>query len=155
MFISHIVVRRCYHTCDECEPYDRLFQYYVLHIAKRLIFYFDCKIQVYICYWFDQVNSVFRKKHGELYTYLHFLQNVAPINVKPVLLNKHCSSNPKVCKTNMYIPRWWCEKNHLAINISKTKLMYVTSKLTHRQLTNTHNLLSVPFVDYIVDESSR
>jgi len=37
----------------------------------------------------------------------------------------------------------------------KAKLMSVTSKLTHRQLTNTHNLLSVPFVDYIVDESPR
>ena len=49
----------------------------------------------------------------------------------------------------------WFENNHMAINFQKTKLMYVTSKLTHRQLTNTHNLLSVPFVDYIVDESPR
>ena len=54
----------------------------------------------------------------------------------------------------MYIPRWWCEKNHLAINISKTKFMYVTSKPTHRQLSNTHSLPSVHFLDSVVDESS-
>ena len=37
----------------------------------------------------------------------------------------------------------WCEYDHMAINISKTKLMYVTSKPTHRQLSNTHILPSV------------
>jgi len=37
----------------------------------------------------------------------------------------------------------WCENNHVAINISKIKLMYVTSKPTHRQLSNTHSLSSV------------
>ena len=48
----------------------------------------------------------------------------------------------------------WCENNHMAINISKTKLMYVTSKPTHRQLSNTHSLPSVHILDSIVDESS-
>ena len=32
--------------------------------------------------------------------------------------------------------------------------MYVTSKPTHRQLSNTHNLPSVHFLDSVVDESS-
>ena len=48
----------------------------------------------------------------------------------------------------------WCENNHMTINISKTKLMYVTSKPTHRQLSNTHSLPSVYFLDSVVDESS-
>jgi len=48
----------------------------------------------------------------------------------------------------------WCENNHMAINISKTKLMYVTSKPTHRQLSNTHSLPSVQLLDSVVDESS-
>jgi len=39
----------------------------------------------------------------------------------------------------------WCENNHMTINISKTKRMYVTSKPTHRQLSNTHSLPSVHF----------
>ena len=42
----------------------------------------------------------------------------------------------------------------MAINISKTKLMYVTSKPTHRQLSNTHILPSVHILDSVVDESS-
>jgi len=42
----------------------------------------------------------------------------------------------------------------MAINISKTKLKYVTSKPTHRQLSNTHNLPSVHLLDSVVDESS-
>mgnify|MGYP000311331620 CR=1 FL=1 len=32
--------------------------------------------------------------------------------------------------------------------------MYVTSKPTHRQLSNTHSLPSVQLLDYVVDESS-
>ena len=48
----------------------------------------------------------------------------------------------------------WCENNHMAINISNTKLMYVTSKPTHRQLSNTHSLPSVQLLDYVVDEST-
>ena len=49
----------------------------------------------------------------------------------------------------------WCENNHVAINISKTKLnMYVTSNPTHRQLSNTHSLPSVHLLDSVVDESS-
>jgi len=48
----------------------------------------------------------------------------------------------------------WCENNHTAINISKTKLMYVTSKPTHRHLSNTHSLPSIHFSDHVVDESS-
>jgi len=46
----------------------------------------------------------------------------------------------------------WCENNHMAINISKTKLMYVTSKPTHRQLSNTYSLPSVHFLDSDVNE---
>ena len=42
----------------------------------------------------------------------------------------------------------------MAINISKTKLMYVTSKPTHCQLSNTHSPPSVHFLDSVVDESS-
>ena len=42
----------------------------------------------------------------------------------------------------------------MTINISKTKLLYVTSKPTHRQLSNTHSLPSVHVLDYVVDESS-
>jgi len=42
----------------------------------------------------------------------------------------------------------------MAINISKTKLMYVISKPTHRQLPNTHSLPSVHILDSVVDESS-
>jgi len=42
----------------------------------------------------------------------------------------------------------------MAINISKTKLQYVTSKSTHRQLSNTHILPSVHLLDSVVDESS-
>ena len=42
----------------------------------------------------------------------------------------------------------------MAINISKTKLMYVTSKPTHRQLSNTHSLPSVHCIDSVVDGSS-
>jgi len=48
----------------------------------------------------------------------------------------------------------WCENNHMTINISKTKLMYVTSKPTHRQLSNTHSLPSVQLLDCVVDGSS-
>ena len=48
----------------------------------------------------------------------------------------------------------WCEHNHVEITISKTKLMYVTSKPTHRQLSNTHSLLSVQLLDSVVDASS-
>ena len=39
----------------------------------------------------------------------------------------------------------WCENNHVAINISETKLMYVTSKPTHRQISTTHSLTIVHF----------
>ena len=39
-------------------------------------------------------------------------------------------------------------------SISKTKLMYVTSKPTHSQLSNTHSLPSVQFLDSVVDETS-
>jgi len=42
----------------------------------------------------------------------------------------------------------------MAINSSKTKLMYITSKPTHRQLPNTHGLPSVHFLDSVVDECS-
>ena len=42
----------------------------------------------------------------------------------------------------------------MTINISKTKLMYVTSKPTHRQLANTHSLPSVHCIHSVVDESS-
>ena len=48
----------------------------------------------------------------------------------------------------------WCENNHMAITISKTKLMYVISKPKHRQLSNTHSLPSVHFLNSVVDESS-
>ena len=49
----------------------------------------------------------------------------------------------------------WCENKHMAINISKPKLnMCVTSKPTHRQLSNTHSLPSVQLLDYVVDECS-
>ena len=48
----------------------------------------------------------------------------------------------------------WCENNHMAINISKTKLMYVTSKPTHRRLSNTHSIPSEHILDSVVDESS-
>ena len=39
-------------------------------------------------------------------------------------------------------------------SIFQKKLQYVTSKPTHRQLSNTHNLPSVHLLDYVVDESS-
>ena len=51
--------------------------------------------------------------------------------------------------------KWW-ENNHMAINISRTKLnMCVTLNPTHRQLPNTHSLPSVQLLDYcVIDECS-
>ena len=34
----------------------------------------------------------------------------------------------------------WCVNNHMSINISNPKRMYVTSKPTHRPLSNTHTV---------------
>jgi len=42
----------------------------------------------------------------------------------------------------------------MAFTISKTKLMYVTSKPTHRRLSNTHSIPSEHILDSVVDESS-
>jgi len=39
----------------------------------------------------------------------------------------------------------------MAINISKTKHMFVTSEATHRQLSNTHSLPSVPFHVWMIN----
>ena len=45
----------------------------------------------------------------------------------------------------------WCENNHMAINISKTEFMCVTSRPIHRQLSNTHSRPSVYFLDSVND----
>ena len=67
--------------------------------------------------------------------------------------NKNIDRVASTVSTELQQVNKWCE-NNMAINISKTELKYVTSKPTHRQLSNTHSLPGVHFLDYVVDESS-